>query len=220
MLVNADFSRRASLTPEDYRWVASPQVGVERVMLDRVGGEVARATSIVRYAPQSHFPTHQHPGGEEILVLAGTFSDETRAYPAGWYLRNPPGSTHRPFSAEGATIFVKLWQMPTTESAEVRIDTRDQGNWVQDGDRWVCQLFDDGLESVRLQRLKAGQHVVAIEDGQAEMLVLSGSLTEGNQVYDTGSWLRLPAHLRPVLSASNRGATVYVKTTYTQGTTP
>lgn len=220
MLVNADFSLRASLTPDAYHWVPSPQAGVERVMLDRVGGEAARATSLVRYAPQSHFPTHQHPGGEEILVLSGTFSDETRSYPAGWYLRNPPGSSHRPFSAEGTTIFVKLWQMPTSETAEVRIDTRDPANWAQNGDRWVCCLFDDGVETVQLQRLVPGQTLAIAEGRQAELLVLDGGLMEGGRVYQSGSWLRFPAQLHPVLSAGDTGATVYVKTTHTQGAAP
>ncbi len=59
-------------------------------MLDRIGGEQARATSPVRYLPQTSFPEHQHPGGEEILVLEGQFSEGNRDYPAGWYLRNPP----------------------------------------------------------------------------------------------------------------------------------
>lgn len=220
MLVNADFSRRASLTRGDYQWVPSPHVGVERVMLDRVGGEVARATSIVRYAPQSHFPAHQHPGGEEILVLSGTFSDETRSYPAGWYLRNPPGSSHRPFSVGGTTIFVKLCQMPATEAAEVRIDTRDPANWAQDGDRWVCRLFDDGMEAVQLQRLQPGQSVLAAVGLQVELLVLDGALMEGGQPFHRGSWLRFPAQLHPALSAGDRGATVYVKTTRSQGATP
>ena len=108
MLINANFSLRAIVTPDQYQWVASPQVGVERVMLDRVGEEKARATSIVRYAPRSFFPPHQHPGGEEILVLSGTFSAGTEHNPAGWYLRNPPGSSHQPSSEEGTLIFVSV----------------------------------------------------------------------------------------------------------------
>lgn len=84
MRLNADFSRRAIVTPEQYQWVASPQSGVERVMLDRVGEEKARATSIVRYAPGSWFPQHPHPGGEEILgaVEAARLEVETLLLPA------------------------------------------------------------------------------------------------------------------------------------------
>lgn len=83
MLVNADSSRRAAVAPHQYQWVAFPQGGVERVMLDRLGAETGRATSIVRYAPGSRFPRRQHPGGEGILVLSGTFCDDERRFPAG-----------------------------------------------------------------------------------------------------------------------------------------
>jgi hypothetical protein len=63
-------------------------------MLDRIGDEVARATSIVRYAPASHFSPHVHDGGEEFLVLEGTFQDEHGDYPVGSYVRNPPTSVN------------------------------------------------------------------------------------------------------------------------------
>jgi len=63
-------------------------------MLDRIGEEVAQATSIVRYAAGSHFDRHVHDGGEEILVPHGVFSDEYGDYPAGAYVRNPPGASH------------------------------------------------------------------------------------------------------------------------------
>jgi anti-sigma factor ChrR (cupin superfamily) len=129
MLIHADFSRRAAVAPHQYLWVASPQTGVERVMLDRVGEEQARATSIVRYAPGARYPHHLHPGGEEILVLSGCFSDGDAHYPAGWYVRNPPGSGHQPYSAGGALIFVKLHQMPPEETRAVRIDSGDPSSW-------------------------------------------------------------------------------------------
>jgi anti-sigma factor ChrR (cupin superfamily) len=129
MLINADFSRSVVVEPAQYEWIASPQAGVERMMLDRIGAEQARATSIVRYAPDSRFPPHAHPGGEEILVLSGTFSDETGDFPAGWYLRNPPGTSHQASSAEGAVIFVKLRQMAPDDDHRVRIDTRDPAAW-------------------------------------------------------------------------------------------
>ncbi len=129
LLINADFSLPAIVTPDDYRWVESPQGGVSRVMLDRVGAEQGRATSIVRYAPDSFFPRHQHTGGEEILVLSGTFSDDQGQYPAGWYLRNPPGSSRQPFSVDGPLIFVKLRQMAACEHRPMRIDTGDASNW-------------------------------------------------------------------------------------------
>lgn len=212
MLINADFTLPAVVAPHEYQWVASPQAGVERVMLDRVGAEKARATSIVRYAPNSFFPSHQHPGGEEILVLSGTFSDEGADYPAGWYLRNPPGSSHRPSSAEGTTIFVKLQQMPDSEHHRVRINTRDPSNWHRQGSREVCPLFADDSEQVSLHRLGANELLYNKLLQGFELLVLEGSVTADGQTYESGSWLRLPAGQHLDVVAGKQGTTVYLKT--------
>ncbi|MDX1787816.1 MAG: cupin domain-containing protein [Psychrobacter sp.] len=233
MLINADFTCRASLAPEHYQWVSSPQNGVERVMLDRVGAEKARATSIVRYAPDSYFPHHLHPGGEEILVLSGTFSADNIDYPAGCYLRNPPNSGHQPYSKEGAVIFVKLWQMPVAEACYVAIDTNDAANWQKQGNRDVCHLFSDASEQVSLQRLDANEVLFTeAAKGGAEILVLDGELVEGElidgelidveliedriidnaQIYTRGGWIRLPVDALPPIKAGEYGATVYLKT--------
>ncbi|WP_256612982.1 cupin domain-containing protein [Vibrio ostreae] len=160
MHINADFALPVFITPQQYQWVLSTQSGVERMMLDRIGAEKARATSIVKYAPESVFPQHAHPGGEEILVLSGTFSDQSGDYPAGWYLRNPPGTAHSPHSKSGATIFVKLWQMGAADTETVRINTLDAQNWCQaDDGRQICPLYDNGLERVSLQKLNAQQPI-------------------------------------------------------------
>ena len=213
MLINADFSCRAALAPEHYQWVQSPQNGVERVMLDRVGAEKARATSIVRYAPESNFPHHLHPGGEEILVLSGTFSADNSDYPAGWYLRNPPTSGHQPYSHEGAVIFVKLWQMTVDETRHVAIDTNDADNWQEQGGREVCYLYSDTKEQVSLQRIDAGEALfTGIIVGGAELLVLEGTLIEAGQSYQRGSWIRLPVDATSQITAGENGATVYLKT--------
>lgn len=212
MLINADFSRRATVAPQQYQWVPSPQPGVERVMLDRVGGEKARATSIVRYAPGSRFPGHAHPGGEEILVLSGCFSEGDQRYPAGWYMRNPPGSSHQPASAEGAVIFVKLWQMPPSEGRVVRIDTNNPTHWQRQGAREVCPLYSAEAEQVCLQRLAAGEALFSGAVAGAELLVLAGSLIEDGRCYENGSWLRLPVGAAPHLAAGTQGVTCYVKT--------
>lgn len=107
MNLHSDYSARVVLNHNDLPWMASPEAGVRRRLLDRCGDEVARATSVVRYEPGAVFPQHSHARGEEIFVLEGTFSDETGDYRAGTYIMNPPGSHHTPFSKEGCTIFVK-----------------------------------------------------------------------------------------------------------------
>jgi len=212
MLVNSDFSQPAIVVGDDYRWVASPQSGVERVMLDRLGGEKARATSIVRYAPRSCFPRHVHPGGEEVFVLSGTFSENGNHYPAGYYLRNPPGSSHQPSSHEGAVIFVKLWQMHADESASIRIDTRDPDAWRHERGRAVCPLFENDHEQVRLERLSAGQAVFSHADAGAEVLVIEGQIDTQDQLLEQGSWMRLPAGVRPVIKSGVEGAMLFIKT--------
>lgn len=218
MLINADFTRRATLAPEHYQWVSSPQSGVERVMLDRVGAEKARATSIVRYAPNSYFPHHLHPGGEEILVLSGTFSADNIDYPAGWYLRNPPNSGHQPYSDEGAVIFVKLWQMPAAETRYVAIDTNDAANWQTQGKRDICHLFSNADEQVSLQRLNANEILFteAVKGG-VEILVLDGELIDSEladdaKTYTRGGWIRLPVAAITQIKAGAKGAKVYLKT--------
>lgn len=212
MLVNADFSHRATSMPEDQHWVNSPQQGVERIMLDRLGDEKTRATSIVRYAPESYFPHHLHPGGEEILVLSGVFSDGDDHYPTGWYIRNPPSSGHQPFSREGAIIFVKLWQMSSDEDQHVRIDTNAADNWQRKGDREVCPLFTDETEDVSLQRLQAGTLLTIGTVNGTEMLVVAGELNDGEVTYPANSWLRYPVDANIELIAGLKGATVYLKT--------
>jgi hypothetical protein len=90
---------------------------------DRVGDEVARATSIVRYAVGSAFSPHTHGGGEEFLVLEGVFQDEHGDYPVGSYVRNPPQSRHTPRSDPGCVLFVKLHQFDPNDRQHVRLDT-------------------------------------------------------------------------------------------------
>ncbi|MGE8064575.1 cupin domain-containing protein [Pseudomonas sp. NPDC089569] len=212
MYVNADFSQPVVIGPDDYQWVPSPQSGVERVMLDRLGGEKARATSIVRYAPKSIFPQHSHPGGEEIYVLSGTFSEGDRHYSAGSYLRNPPGSFHQPSSHEGAVIFVKLWQMKPDEKQRVHINTQVPSNWQQHGGRDICPLFSDGIETVILQRMQPGESLFTASVSSAEWLLISGQLKTPDQSFEPGTWMRLPAGFYLDITAGSQGAVVYLKT--------
>ena len=64
--------------------------------------------ALVKWAPNSQFNPHVHPGGEEIIVIEGTFHDEYGAYPQGTWTRNKPYSKHTPFTkSDGALIYVK-----------------------------------------------------------------------------------------------------------------
>ena len=152
MNVNADFDVRVLVHGDEIDWVESPMPGVDRRMLDRIGDEVARATSIVRYAPGSSFSPHIHGGGEEFMVLDGVFQDEHGDFPAGSYIRNPPTSSHTPGSEPGCTIFVKLWQFEPDDRTPVKIDTNKMAS-VRDADRpgvSVMPLFQDEYETVKI----------------------------------------------------------------------
>ncbi len=213
MQINADFSQRAVIRPGDSPWVLSPMPGVERIMLDRIGEELARATSIVRYAPASHFSQHQHPGGEEFLVLDGVFSDERGDYPAGTYVRNPIGSRHAPFSREGCTIFVKLMQFDAADDQPVVIDSH-QAQWrpgLVPGLQ-VLPLHQHGTEHVALVRWAPGTYFNAHRHwGGEEILVLEGTFQDEFGDYPAGSWLRSP-HLSQHTPFSEEGCLIWVKT--------
>ena len=183
-------------------------------MLDRIGDEVARATSIVRYAPGSHFSPHTHGGGEEFLVLEGVFQDEHGDFPAGSYIRNPPTSSHTPGSSPGCTIFVKLWQFDPGDRAHVRIDTRGEAYHCPP-DRpgvGVLPLFDDARESVRLETWAPGAQIVVPAPGGLELLVLEGAFNERGEEFAPLSWLRLPVAAKLRASVGPDGCRAWIKT--------
>jgi len=162
-------------------------------MLDRIGDEVARATSIVRYAPGSSFTRHEHAKGEEFLVLDGVFSDESGDYPTGSYVRNPPGSGHAPFSKDGCRILVKLRQFDPQDLAAVVIDTQRAEEWQTGDGMEILPLHSFGSEQVDLVRIAAGrEYSVAANPGGMEILVINGAVRHGEQCLYAESWLRFP----------------------------
>lgn len=213
MELNADFSKRASVHAARMDWTPSPMAGVERRMLDRIGDEVARATSIVRYAPNSHFSPHTHGGGEEFLVLEGVFSDEHGDYGPGAYIRNPPTTRHTPGSAPGCVIFVKLWQFDPADRREVRLDTGVGTFTPVSGETGAeaMALFEDEREDVRLERWAPDAEIVRPLPGGVEVLVLDGSFQEGGEAFVEQSWLRLPAGALLRAKAGSAGARVWLK---------
>ena len=214
MRVNADFSRRVVVRPEDYEWVDSPMPGVERMMLDRVGDEVARATSLVRYAPGSTFSAHVHGGGEEFLVLEGEFGDEHAAYPVGTYVRNPIGTAHTPRVGEqGCVIFVKLHQFAADDTLQFATDTTT-ADWSpgQVPGLSVLGLHDFEGEHVALVRWAPdttfNQHK---HWGGEEIFVIEGTLFDEHGEYPAGTWIRSPHQSEHTPFTKSDGALIYVK---------
>ena len=213
MEINADFSKRVVMHSDEMDWVESPMKGVHRRMLDRIGSEVARATTIVRYAPGSHFSPHVHTGGEEFLVLEGVFQDEHGDFPAGTYVRNPPTTSHTPGSDEGCVIFVKLWQFDMDDRHQMKIDS-SSATWSDDPERpgvTKLELHADPREHVSMEKWAPNATIDLSALHGLEVLVLEGSFKENDEQFERQSWMRLPINSSTQVQAGVDGCTVWIK---------
>lgn len=209
---NAQLSAFAMVNSVDAEWLASPAKGVLRLLLERDGGEkTTRATSLVAYQPNSQFSPHAHPRGEEFVVLSGIFSDEYGDYPAGSYVRNPPGSSHQPFSREGCLIFVKLQQFDPQDDLHVVDTSSAKGKTNHE------QILFDGYEQVLFLNVEQATPLPSayIEKG-VELLVLSGSVEWNGEEHEVGTWMRLPP-LKSRQLMMNAGTQLWVKVGHLSG---
>jgi hypothetical protein len=204
MKLRADFAKREHVSFANNPWTPSPEAGVQRKLLERDGEEVARASSIVRYAPDAAFPEHTHVLGEEFIMLEGVFSDECGDYPSASYVRNPAGSHHRPFSRAGCILFVKLRQFALADRRRCVIPLAL--STAQTNRELLHELGDERVSLVRLAR---GASVELDDPGGFELLVLAGELEVNDEYCERWTWYRSPstsARLR-----SECGATVWLK---------
>ena len=198
-----------------------------RAQQDRIGNEKARATTIVEYKPNSKFPEHEHIGGEEFLVLKGTFKDQFGEFAAGTYVRNPIGSKHAPWvDDDGCVIMVKLLQMAEikeegTDPLHVNILDSNKSAYQTTEYGSVLDMYDNEKtgEHVQMCHVKPGADLSTdqlAETGGEELFVYSGSLELDNVEYKEWAWLRFPigetASSRKTLKAGSNGAHVYRKT--------
>lgn len=211
MNLNADFDSPVIVHSDQLEWQASPMKGVDRRMLDRIGGEVARATTIVRYAPGSAFSAHTHTGGEEFIVLEGVFQDEHGDFPAGTYVRNPPTTSHTPSSAEGCTIFVKLWQFDMEDRTQFRKTMAEELAAPVDGVATAI-LHKDEREVVSYSHIDAEATLTSQAQGGIEVLVIDGSITTGGDMLRKNDWLRLPEGETLSAVGGPEGAKLWIKT--------
>ncbi len=212
MNINADYSQRVVINHQDLPWIPSPEFGVDRRLLDRQGEEVAKATSIVRYAPETQFKKHTHDLGEEILVLEGVFSDETGDYPAGTYLMNPPGSSHTPSSKTGCTLFVKLRHLGPDQVVREVINTKT-AQWYQGmvPGLHVMPLMQQGSGSTLVRWAPQTYFNPHKHYGGEEIFVVDGVFEDEHGKYPAGSWIRSP-HMSLHQPFSKEGCTIFVKT--------
>jgi anti-sigma factor ChrR (cupin superfamily) len=211
--LNSDFSQRSVVNTLALDWHDSPSAGVTRRMIERSGGEVARATSVVRYAAGARFERHVHELGEEIVVLSGVLSDEHGDYGVGTYLKNPPDSGHAPFTTGGCELFVKLRHLQPTEHERRVVDSRT-ATWVSGlvHGLSVLPLSEFGTEHTALVRWAPGTYFHRHQHwGGEEIFVLSGVFCDEFGSYEAGTWLRSP-HASQHQPFSREGCTIFVKT--------
>ena len=213
--INGDLSIRVMVDTNRMPWTPSPSGSVWRKRVHLVGAaESGQVTSVVRYDPHSTFHTHDHPDGEEILVLDGVFSDEHGNWPAGTFLLNPEGFRHAPFSEDGCVLFVKLRQFPGRERRHVVVDTHER-SWAPSSipgvDRKLLYEQPGFSDRMLLERWGPGADLgtTAYPQG-AELFVLEGEFADEAGTYGAGCWLRFPANSRH-RPRTTRGCTLYVK---------
>ena len=213
MNLNADFTQRAAVHAGSLPWQPSPTAGVDRRMLDRIGGEVARATTIVRYAPNSRFPAHIHGGGEEFLVLDGVFQDEHGDFPAGSYIRNPPESRHTP------GLRARLHHLRQALAVRPRRPDRGPAGYgggilrarTRPGRRRGGAIVPRRGRGRPPGALDGGSSIDLIPEGGIELLVLEGGFTESGETFGPQSWLRLPPGAPLLATVEDAGCRVWVK---------
>jgi anti-sigma factor ChrR (cupin superfamily) len=213
MKLHTDFKLKVTVNTDSVPWIDSPVNGVDRKMLERDGDEVARATSLVRYAPNTKFTTHQHDLGEEFFVLDGVFEDEHGQYPAGTYVKNPVGSSHTPFTGTGCTLFVKLRYLDPSDEERVVINTQS-AEWYQGlvPGLSVMPLANFGTTNTALVRWAPGTYFNPHRHfGGEEIFVVDGVFEDEHGKYPQGYWLRSP-HMSAHKPFSVEGCTILVKT--------
>lgn len=224
MLVNSDFTQPAFLQTSTIAWEASPMAGVMRRRLDRLDLDDRQVTTIVEYAPNSEFSPHVHHGGEELLVLEGVFEDDYGDWPAGSYVRNPPGSRHKPGSRDGCLLFVKLGQFDPADQRFVHahIDCLETIPYRDQPNRSIASLYRDQHETVRLEHWAANSSLTLAPEGGMEILVLEGTVTATatepsspethTRVFEKHDWLRLPDGYLMELQTGDRHTVLWTKT--------
>lgn len=214
MKIAADFNQREVVHSAEMPWVDSPMAGVSRRPLDRVGAEVARATSVVKYAPGSQFSAHLHAGGEEFVVLEGVFQDEHGDYPAGSYVRNPPQSSHTPGSEKGCVILVKLWQFQPEDRTPVQVNINNLVGITDPNNIGVTtiSLYQDQFEQVSVLAIQPHTQLQLTPHGGAELFVLQGQVKEQQDTLHKDSWLRAPIGCPLSLKTDEYGAKIWLKT--------
>lgn len=209
---NMNRDEKLAIPTSEMAWVDSPESMVKRKPLEREKEESGQVTSVVEYKPGATFKAHSHPMGEEIFVLDGEFADERGRYPKGTYIRNPPGSSHSPFSEKGCVLFVKLNQFKSGDTEQVVVESTKEP-WLQgSGSLKVKPLHDfKGQGTALVLWPKDAKFQPHSHWGGEEIFVLDGTFKDEHQDYPKHTWIRSP-HLSSHNPFVTDGCLILVKT--------
>lgn len=212
LTVNADPRLRVRIVSDALPWVPCEVPGAVWKVLEHNGRMPGRYTALMRWPERQPLDYHVHEAGEEVLVLDGAFDDEYGEYGAGVYLRNPPGSSHRPTTHAGCLMLVKSRQMNKDDDHRVVVDTRRAAWMTGVGEGLsVLPLHQRGLESVSLMRMARGCRQIPHRHlGGEEIYVISGAFRDEFGQHGAGTWLRYPA-MSSHEPQSEHGCLLYVK---------
>ena len=176
----------------------------------------------------TYFQEHTHIGGEEFMVLEGTFKDQFGEFPKGTYVRNPIGSKHSPWVDEdGCTIMVKLLQMAETGEGttplHVNVDQEKDSKGIETDYGTVLEMYSNASTGERVQMCWIKPNTSFIVDdlskGGEELFIMEGELllSSSDEAYQKWGWLRFPtdngeSERRSQLKAGSSGAQVLRKT--------
>lgn len=193
-MINMDFTETVMIDTQSQDWVSSASPGVWRKPLAREAAERGHVTSVVRFDPRARLAQHDHSLGEEILVLKGTLSDEYGDYPAGSYMRSPPGFSHSSYSDQGCELFIKLHQFQPGDRQQIHVDTL-HSSWLPGvGQLQVMPLHEFNAEHTALVLWPAGDHPAQQRRwGGEEIFVVAGELIDPHGHYRAGTWMRGPS---------------------------
>lgn len=206
-MLNSNMSIAAVVYSGAMDWQSSPSATVSRKRFHLVGpAETGQVTSLVQYDPGASFPAHAHPGGEEILVLKGTFSDETGDWPIGSYLLNPEGFIHAPYSKAGCLLLVKLRQYAGSQTVRLALDSVKTAEI--DGVN-VKLLHSNPIEKTMVAKLHDGQVITRKCEGGCEGFVLTGNVNVNDAKLNPYDWFRFPDG--DDITVISHGCSLYLK---------
>lgn len=192
---NDDFSTRVVENADAMGWLESDTPGVRVKMLEAAMDTYPRLTMLIRFAPGSSYDLRQHYGGEEFLVLEGSLQDERGKYPTGYYVRNPAGNVHVPYSESGCLLFVKLGEFAADDREQRIINVLDDADWLPgpvDNTEVLALHMHDTRSVLMLRWREDATFKPGLDPQGEEIFIINGQLTDNHGSYSEHTWIRNP----------------------------